>query len=448
MPPVHINLRETPLAEVLRRQMFDLIMGRYDLSREYVSGCADAPGEVSRGQGFALLWRWCPRPNSRRGDPVHQTMMVGCQADGDTPRVEGVLAQALQQEGGPAVSVRGLPGTVDYGISIGEAEELFLEGKDVQLNLRWEVARGMCSVKVYGSCTLDKKQQAAAAVDVGARARPLASEPTASAQLHLSDSALRAAAEVVQQPPPPPPSIVDISVREGPSGGDTMVWVEGDGFGDSTVVLFGGRQAQVVAVASASLLKCRSPPCDMAGTSAKRVPVIVTDASGLAPQAEAEAEAEDVAFTYRAAKAVLAAPKSFDVRRLAGVVSVLSHNQGADLHVLRTHLQGSGRPAGCFRNVKANGQLDVVSGQLHTMLGSDVQTVGDVTTIVRQGHTLHGVIIRCPETQFGDEKPPQQIPNSINEAADEWLVSRILSHQCRTLKNGNCDAEYAAVVHP
>ena len=37
-------------------------------------------------------------------------------------------------------------------------------------------------------------------------------------------------------------------MSEGLSGGGTMVWVEGEGFGGGTLVLFGGRQAQVVAV--------------------------------------------------------------------------------------------------------------------------------------------------------------------------------------------------------
>ena len=452
MPPLQINLEETQLAAGLVSKMLDLITEKFQISREYVSACADAEGEVARKQGFALLWHWCPRPNSTREDPVHQLMMVGFEPGSDAPRVEGVLAQALQQQGGAAVSVRGLAGTADYGVSIGEEEEIYFDGKEVGLNLRWErnASNGIWAIKVLGRAQLDAKQHAAAGRDRGASARPLASEPMVSAQPLPSGSELPAATEVVPQLPPPPPPplrLVDISVSEGPSGGGTMVWVEGEGFGASTVVLFGGRQAQVVAVTSAMLLKCRSPPCEMAGASAKRVPVIVADASGLAPQAEAEAEAEAVVFAYQATKAVLAPDGSFEVRRLHGIITVLGHHQGADLHIVRSHLQGSGREDGNFRNPRKAGQLDVVSGVLHTMLGADVRTVGDVTRVVRPGHAMHDVIIRCPPTQFGG-KPPQEIPDAIREAADGWLVSRILSYQCRTLANGRIDAEYIAVVHP
>ena len=114
-----------------------------------------------------------------------------------------------------------------------------------------------------------------------------------------------------------PSRLLDLSVSEGPSGGGTMVWVEGAGLDASSRVLFSGIEARVVAVASASLLKCRSPPCEMHGASSRRVVVTLVDAApsggGAAGAAGAEgaegaagaagAEAEGLPFTYLAAKA-------------------------------------------------------------------------------------------------------------------------------------------------
>lgn len=69
-----------------------------------------------------------------------------------------------------------------------------------------------------------------------------------------------------------PPQLLDMSVTCGPAEGGTMVWVEGAGLdAPGLSIYFGARRADVVAVCSSQLLKCRTPPCEIPQGGGKRV---------------------------------------------------------------------------------------------------------------------------------------------------------------------------------
>ena len=57
------------------------------------------------------------------------------------------------------------------------------------------------------------------------------------------------------------PTIVDVSSRDGPSVGGTVVWIHGDNFSSDLVVAFGSIAASDTLVVSPQLIKCTSPPC-------------------------------------------------------------------------------------------------------------------------------------------------------------------------------------------